>query len=111
MDVSYALNSPPGRRPQPVGYAMRPDRPDTPQLTYPWILEAIGERPPEDSGGPYGYAEMLEALGDAEHEYHEEALENLGEEYDPNRPPNIAFIEAKLAALAKKWAPKPRPTR
>lgn len=54
---------------------------------------------------------MLEALGDAEHEYHEEALETLGEEYNTNRPPNIAFIEAKLAALAKKWAPKPRPTR
>lgn len=85
--------------------------PADPQLTYPRILEAIGERPPEDSGGPYGYAEMLEALGDAEHDYHEEALETLGEEYDPNRPPNIAFIEAKLAALAKKWAPKARPTR
>lgn len=85
--------------------------PTDPQLTYPRILEAIGERLPEDSGRPYGYAEMLEALGDAEHEYHEEALENLGKEYDPNRSPNITYIEAKLAALEKKWAPKPQPTR
>jgi hypothetical protein len=37
-------------------------------------------------------------------------MENLGEEYDANRRPNIHFIEANLAALAKKWAPKPRPT-
>ncbi len=47
----------------------------------------------------------------AEREYHEEALENLGEEYDPNRPPNITLIETKLATLAKNWAPKPRTTR
>jgi hypothetical protein len=85
--------------------------PADPRLTYPRILEAIGERPPEDSGGPYGYAEMLEALGDAEHEYHEEALESLGEEYDANRQPDVTIIETKLAALAKKWSPKPRPTR
>ena len=76
-------------------------QPADPLLTYPRILEAIGERPREDSGGPYGYAGILEALDYAEHEYHEEALENLGEEYAPNRPPNITFIEAKLAALAK----------
>lgn len=36
--------------------------PTDPQLTYPRILKAIGERPPDDFGGPYGYAEMLKAL-------------------------------------------------
>jgi hypothetical protein len=62
-------------------------------------------------GRSAGLIERCVALGDAEREYHQEALEDLGEEYDPNRPPNIAFIEAKLAAFARKWAPKARPTR
>lgn len=85
--------------------------PRDPHLTYPRILEATGERPPEDCGGPWGYAEKLEALGEPQHEYHEEAIETLGEEYDPNSQPDITSIEAKLNALAKRWAPKPRRTR
>ena len=58
-------------------------------------------RPPEDSGGPWGYAEMLEALGDSGHEYHEQALEILGEGYDPHSLPDISLINAEFAELAK----------
>jgi hypothetical protein len=43
----------------------------------------------------------LDALGGAAHDYHDEALETLGEEYDPNRQPDIALVEANLEALAK----------
>ncbi len=85
--------------------------PADPQLAYPRIIDATGERPPEDSGGPWGYPEMLEALGNPHHEYHEEALDRLGEHYDPNRQPDITWIEEKLASLAKQWAPKPRRAR
>lgn len=85
--------------------------PGNPHLTYPRILDATGERPPEDCGGPWGYAEKLEALSEPQHEYHEEAIEALGEAYDPNRQPDITSIEAKLNALAKRWTPKPRRTR
>jgi len=39
--------------------------------------------PPEDSGGTWGYANLLEALGDPGHEEHEEYLEWAGEDFDP----------------------------
>lgn len=78
------------------------------QGSYPRLLEATGMRPPEDSGGPWGYAEKLEALTDPSHEYHEEALDALGDDHDPHTQPNIEVIHARFAALAKKWAPRPR---
>jgi hypothetical protein len=78
------------------------------QGSYPRLLEASGMRPPEDSGGPWGYAEKLEALTDPSHEYHEEALDALGDDHDPHTQPNIEVIHARFAALAKKWAPRPR---
>src|SRR3546814_5633954 len=56
--------------------------PADPQGSYPRLLEATGMRPPEDSGGPWGYAEKLEALTDPAHECHEEALEALGDDHD-----------------------------
>lgn len=85
--------------------------PADPGHTYPHLLEAAGMRPPEDSGGPWGYAEKIEALADPSHEYHEEALEALGDDHDPHTQPNIEIIHARFAALAKKWAPRPRKSR
>lgn len=82
--------------------------PANPQYSYPRLLEATGMRPPEDSGGPWGYAETLGALADPAHEYHEQALEILGEDHDPHVQPNIDLIQDRFAALAKKWAPRPR---
>jgi hypothetical protein len=49
-----------------------------------------------------------EALGDPHHEYHDEALDTLGDDHDPNAKPDIPLIEARLEALAKKWAPRTR---
>lgn len=59
-------------------------------------------------GGPWGYAEKLEALADPAHEYHEEALDALGDDHDPHAQPNIDMIHASFAALARKWAPRTR---
>lgn len=44
-----------------------------------------GERacPPEDVGGVWGYAEFLEALHDPSHPEHDEYLEWIGGEFDP----------------------------
>ena len=44
-----------------------------------------GERacPPEDCGGPYGYPEFLEAIQSPKHEEHEDMLEWVGGEFDP----------------------------
>jgi len=38
---------------------------------------------PEDCGGPWGYYNLLEAVGDPSHPEHEELLEWVGGEYDP----------------------------
>ena len=54
--------------------------------------------PPEDSGGTWGYANLLEALGDPEHEEHEEYLEWAGEEFDPEAF-DLAAVNAKLQQL------------
>lgn len=39
--------------------------------------------PPEDCGGPYGYAQLLAILADPEHEQHEETLAWAGDDVDP----------------------------
>ena len=39
--------------------------------------------PPEDCGGAYGYADMLEAISDPKHEEFDEYTEWLGEDFDP----------------------------
>ena len=50
---------------------------------HPVLLAGKGACPPEDVGGPYGYMDFLEAIGDPEHEEHESMLEWLGGEFDP----------------------------
>lgn len=55
-----------------------------------------------------GYAEKLEVLADPTHEYHEVALDALGDDHDPDAQPDVDLIHYRLAALAKKWAPRPR---
>lgn len=61
-------------------------------------------RPPENCGGPWGYAEKFEALGDSHHEYSEESLETLGDDYDSNAKPDIPLIGARLEAREKMGA-------
>jgi hypothetical protein len=39
--------------------------------------------PPEDCGGPWGYAEFVDAISDPSHEQHKELLEWVGGEFDP----------------------------
>ena len=52
-------------------------------VKYPLCLDGKRACPPEDCGGVWGYANMLEVLDDSEHPEHEETLEWLGEEFDP----------------------------
>ena len=46
--------------------------------------------PPEDCGGPHGYAELLDAVRDATHPEHDSAREWLGEHFDPE---HFAVVE------------------
>jgi hypothetical protein len=54
-----------------------------PGVSYPRCV--VGKRacPPEDCGGPWGYAELLAAIGDPTHERHEEIMDWIGDPFDP----------------------------
>ncbi len=45
---------------------------------YPVCLDGERACPPEDVGGPWGYAEFLEAMADPKHERHDEFIEWRG---------------------------------
>jgi len=84
-----------------------------PGVLYPRLIEATGRCPPEDVGGPWGYAEILEALKDPKHECHVEMLEWAGEEFDPGAI-DAKALAANVATLAKSWSrklPAKRPLR
>lgn len=49
---------------------------------YPVCLAGARACPPEDVGGVWGYADLVEALKDPKHERHEESMEWL-EDFDP----------------------------
>jgi len=53
--------------------------------------------PPDDSGGIWGYYDMLEVLKDPKHEDYEDVLEWIGEDFDPEQ----FDIDEINAALAK----------
>jgi Plasmid pRiA4b ORF-3-like protein len=59
-----------------------------PDTRYPVLVAAKGACPPEDCGGPWGYADLKEILADPSHEQHQEMLDWLGlenpSEFDPN---------------------------
>ena len=56
-----------------------------PRVRYPRCVEGERACPPEDCGGVWGYAELREAIADPKHESHEEMLEWIGGEFDPER--------------------------
>lgn len=49
---------------------------------YPSCLAGERACPPEDVGGIWGYADMLEAIADPRHEEHKQYAEWLGESFD-----------------------------
>ena len=54
-----------------------------PGVLYPRLSEVNGRCPPEDCGGPWGYAELIEAIKDPTHERHAELMEWIGDDFDP----------------------------
>jgi hypothetical protein len=49
----------------------------------PLCLGGLRHRPPEDCGGPPGYRNFLDAIGNPNHEEHEAKLEWVGGSFDP----------------------------
>ena len=52
-------------------------------VRYPRCVAGKRACPPEDCGGPYGYPYFLDKIQDPEHDEHEETLEWVGGEFDP----------------------------
>jgi hypothetical protein len=61
---------------------------------YPRLIDAKGRCPPENCGGPWGYAEYLDATSDPTHRRHSELKERFGD-FDP-KVIDRAAIEAAL---------------
>lgn len=60
-------------------------RPVEARSAYPRCVEGQGHCPPEDCGGPYGYAEFIEAIANKKHPRHKELREWYGRtrHFDP----------------------------
>jgi Plasmid pRiA4b ORF-3-like protein len=71
-----------------------------PGALYPRLIEASGRCPPEDCGGPWGYAEFIEAINDPKHERHAELTEWIGDDFDPDAA-DAEWLTSRVAALAK----------
>ena len=72
--------------------------PNDPKAKSPVCLEGERACPPEDCGGPWGYSSFLDAIQNPGHESHEEMLEWVGGEFDPEAF-DIEAINRELATL------------
>jgi hypothetical protein len=67
-------------------------------VKYPVCLAGKRACPPEDCGGPWGYQDLLEALGNPKHERHEELSEWVGGKFDPEDF-NLKAVNERLKSL------------
>jgi Plasmid pRiA4b ORF-3-like protein len=74
---------------------------------YPACIAGKRACPPEDCGGPYGYANLLEVRADPAHPDHEEMSQWLDEDFDPDAF-SVADTDARLAARFGPAAPPKR---
>jgi hypothetical protein len=67
---------------------------------YPRCLDGRRACPPEDCGGPHGYARLLETIADSTDEEYEGMMEWLGGSFDPEtfRPEQVRFDNPR-----KRW--------
>ena len=72
-------------------------------MLYPPLVKVSRRCPPEDCGGPWGYAEFLEAIKDPKHERHAELIEWIGDDFDPDAD-DAEGLAAQVAKLAKTWS-------
>ena len=56
-----------------------------PGVHYPRCTDGKRACPPEDCGGPWGYQDFLEAIQKPGHPEHEDMLEWIGGEFDPEK--------------------------
>ena len=68
------------------------------ETKYPRIVDGARACPPEDSGGPYGYADLLAILAKPRHKEHRQMHEWAGKGFNPEK------FSAKVANLLLKPA-------
>jgi hypothetical protein len=54
-----------------------------PETKYPRLVDGARSCPPEDCGGPYGYADLLETLAKPRHKEHRHMREWAGKDFNP----------------------------
>jgi hypothetical protein len=69
-----------------------------PKGKYPICLSGKKVCPPEDCGGIWGYYQLLETIADPKAEGHEDMLEWLGDDFDPD-----AFDLEEINSLLDEW--------
>jgi hypothetical protein len=74
-----------------------------PGVAYPLCVDGKLRCPPEDCGSIPGYYNLLEVIRDPTHEEHEEMMEWLGGEYDPEAF-SVDDVNQGLAPLQRRWA-------
>jgi len=57
---------------------------DQPDMRHPVCLTGERACPPEDCGGPHGYAELLETIADPNHDDYHDMMTWLGGRFDPD---------------------------
>ena len=67
-------------------------------LTSPVCLDGQRACPPDDCGGSWGYANLLEAIADPKHEEHDELIEWVGGDFDPEEF-DLATTNAALQTI------------
>lgn len=72
-----------------------------PGHAYPACLAGERHGPPEDCGGIPGFYNLLEAVRDPEHEQHEELLDWLGGDFDPEAF-SVDEVNRRLASLQRR---------
>jgi hypothetical protein len=77
------------------------------QTTYPRCIAGRRACPPEDVGGIAGYQDFLDALADPRHPGHEDALEWVGGEFDPESL-DLAAVNERLQVVGQRsWTGAP----
>jgi hypothetical protein len=76
-----------------------------PGALYPRLIAASGRCPPEDCGGPWGYADLPDAIHDPKHERHADLKDWIPDNFDPNDP-DTDTLAAEVAMLAEPWSKK-----
>jgi hypothetical protein len=72
-------------------------------LRYPICLKGKRACPPEDVGGVWGYENFLKAIQDPEHDEHEDYLNWIGEEFDPEAF-DLNAVNDRLRYMGRGWS-------